>query len=85
MAGFTVSFWGRTWVNYHVIFAVCALLRMAAQIFAARIHEPTAVRTRVLVRSLLDESPLRSIHFRVGLFRRWNPFAVRDECDRRKI
>ena len=85
MEGFSVSFWGRTWINYHVIFAVCALLRMATQIFAARIHEPGAARTRVLIRSLLDESPLRSIHFPVGLFRRWNPFAGGDECDRRKI
>ena len=85
MEGFSVSFWGRTWINYHVIFAGCALLRMATQILAARIHEPGAVRTRVLVRSLLDESPLRSIHFPVGLFRRWNPFAGGDECDRRKI
>ena len=58
-----------------MVFACCALLRMATQIFIARIREPGAVRTRVLVRSLLDESPLRSILFPVGLFRRWNPFV----------
>ena len=85
LKGFSFDFGGRTWTNYHVIFAICAILRMATQFFAARIHEPAAVRTRVLVRSLLDESPLRSIHFPVGLFRRRNPFAGRDECDRRKI
>ncbi len=81
LEGFSVVFWGRTWINYHVVFACCALLRMATQIFIARIREPGAVRTRVLVRSLLDESPLRSLLFPVGLFRRWNPFVEEDEGD----
>ena len=84
LKGFSFDFGGRTWINYHVIFAICAILRMATQLFAARIHEPAAVRTRVLVRSLLDESPLRAIQFPVGLFRRRNPFAVRDENEKRK-
>ena len=83
LQGFSFDFGGRTWINYHIIFAICAILRMATQLLAARIHEPTAVRTRLLVRSLLDESPLRAIQFPVGMFRRWNPFAVRDENERR--
>lgn len=77
--GFSFDFAGRTWINYHIIFAICALLRMSTQFFISRIHEPEAVHTRVLLRNMLDESPLRALQFPVGLFRRLNPFAGEDE------
>ncbi len=68
-----VNVFGMSWGHYHLIFFICMALRMASLWFAQRIHEPGAVRARVLLRTMVEEGPVRALLFPVGLFRNWRP------------
>jgi MFS family permease len=66
----SVSWCGRCWNRYHVVFATSLLLRLCCRPLARRIREPGAARSRVLLTAMMDEWPAWLIRFPVGLFRR---------------
>ena len=54
---------------YRMLFAVSILLRIASVLLAVRIRESGSHGTRHVVSQLIGATPLRMIHFPVGLFR----------------
>lgn len=64
----TVIF-GTTLSSYRMLFLVSILLRTASVLLAIRIRETDSHGTRHVVSQLIGATPLRLIHFPVGLFR----------------
>ena len=55
--------------SYRMLFLVSILLRLASLLLAVRIRETDSHGTRHVVSQLIGATPLRLIHFPVGLFR----------------
>ncbi len=69
--GHSCVFWGREWTNYHLVFAISFLLRMANLPMARMIREPQSQHSLVVVNHLLGVWPLSILLYPVGLYRRW--------------
>jgi MFS family permease len=61
---------GRTWTNYHLLFAVSILLRWGCIALAYRVHEPKATSPEALLYQLRGTWPMRFLLFPVGMYRR---------------
>jgi MFS family permease len=59
--------------SYRTLFLVSVLLRLASLLLAVRIRESDSHGTRQVVSQLIGATPLRLIHFPVGLFRMNTP------------
>jgi MFS family permease len=55
--------------SYRMLFLVSIVLRIASLLLAVRIRESDSHGTRHVVSQLIGATPLRLIHFPVGLFR----------------
>ncbi|MGH7128311.1 MAG: MFS transporter, partial [Planctomycetaceae bacterium] len=78
--------WGGTLVsNFHVIFAISLVLRLAAAVLARRVREPAAHDAVQIVVQLFRVTPLRILRFPVGLYRSlWEGAATQDARRRKK-
>ena len=56
-AGWSAQWGGWSITNFHVVFAISAVLRIAAIGLARRVHEPTAAGTRHVMHQLIFEQP----------------------------
>lgn len=68
----TVVF-GVPFSSYRMLFLVSMLFRLGSLLLAVRIRESDSLGTRHVVSQLIGASPLRLIHFPVGLFRMNTP------------
>ncbi|MFT5323294.1 MAG: MFS family permease [Planctomycetaceae bacterium] len=68
----TVVF-GVPFSSYRMLFLVSMVLRLASLFLAVRIRESDSLGTRHVVSQLIGATPLRLIHFPVGLFRMNTP------------
>ncbi|MGZ0175192.1 MAG: hypothetical protein ACKVHE_37350, partial [Planctomycetales bacterium] len=68
----TVVF-GVPFSSYRMLFLVSMLLRLGSVLLAVRIRESDSHGTRHVVSQLIGATPLRLIHFPVGLFRTNTP------------
>jgi MFS family permease len=65
-----VHFLGRDWIDYHLIFACSALMRIACVFLARRIREPKSTGHREVLFELIGVWPLRFVRYPIGLYRR---------------
>jgi MFS family permease len=70
LEGFSPVWLGRTWNNYHVIFLISFLLRIACIPLTARVRERDSSPTVTVFNYLMGLWPMRVILFPVGLYRR---------------
>ncbi len=67
--GFDLTFLGRHWNNYHLMFMVSMVLRWGAVLFAHRIREPKSSSTRDVFGYLVDLLPVQFIQIPIGWVR----------------
>jgi hypothetical protein len=65
LAGFEVTWLGRTWGHFHVMFAVSVVLRWIAVVLVRRVHEPNSQHTA----SIYGELAESIAYFPTGLYR----------------
>jgi MFS family permease len=65
-----LSIGGWSWTNYHVIFFVSLVLRVACVPLAGMIREPASRSSRVVLSYMMGFWPMRMLTFPVGLYRR---------------
>ncbi len=68
-SSFAVEFWGRTWINYHLLFFTGLFLRWGCILLVRRVHEPQSTRSIRLLNEMRGIWPLRFILFPIGLYR----------------
>ncbi|MDA0989200.1 MAG: MFS transporter [Verrucomicrobia bacterium] len=69
-AGFHLTFAGRDWGHYHLLFALNLVLRLLCLPLANQIREPASARSRVVIAHIMGTWPMRAFTFPVGLYRR---------------
>jgi hypothetical protein len=69
-AGVEFTAAGRVFTNYHVLFAVNAVMRMGCIVLAIRVREPSAAAPEKLLYYLFGAWPMRFLLFPVGMYRR---------------
>ncbi len=69
LAHFSWDGLGRTWGNYHLLFATSLVLRLACIILVRRIQEPTSTASIRVFSELGGVWPFRLLLFPVGLYR----------------
>ena len=77
--GLSVEWLGREWTNYHLIFLMSLVLRLACIPLAVAIREPKSARTGTVLNYMRGRWPMRMMVFPVGLYRRYRADA--DESD----
>ena len=61
---------GRVWTNYHLLFLLNVLMRLACIALAYRVREPKAATPEKLLHVLRGTWPMRFLLFPVGMYRR---------------
>jgi MFS family permease len=75
------EFFGRTWINYHALFAVSIVARFGAWYMATRVREPEATEPMLLLSHVRGSWPGVFLEYPVGLYRRIVSRVRRDESD----
>jgi len=68
-----VSFAGREWNNYQMLFGLSFVCRCACMPLAAKIKERGSTRSRQVFVAITSGWPLRLLTYPIGLYRRWGP------------
>tara|TARA_R110002095_G_scaffold214531_1_gene206719 strand:+ start:36445 stop:37875 length:1431 start_codon:yes stop_codon:yes gene_type:complete len=68
-SGWTMSFAGMDFNNFHIIFAASLIMRLVAAVFARTIREPESHWTAQVVVQMVGVTPFRILRFPVGLYR----------------
>jgi len=87
IAGFEVTWLGRTWGHFHVMFAASVLLRWMAIVLVRSVREPNSQRTAYIYGEIAELMSWRGV-FPLGLYRsftRAELFASTDEPDEPNI
>jgi predicted MFS family arabinose efflux permease len=66
---FSIDLFGRAWGNYHLLFAVNVLMRLACISLALGVREPKSTTPEKLLYLLRGAWPMRFLSFPVGLYR----------------
>lgn len=74
-----VTFAGRDWTHYHLLFAISFGMRILCVPLAAAIREPSSRPPAEVIAHLAGQWPLRMLVFPVGLYRRWRGRPNGDE------
>lgn len=68
-SGWSMSWGGSEFNNFHIVFAASLTMRLAAAFYARTIREPDSHWTAQVVVQLVGVTPLRILRFPVGLYR----------------
>lgn len=71
ISGFSVTWLGRDWSNFHVLFAISMCLRIGCAFLTRFMTEPKSASPMAVVNHLLNVWPVRILTFPVGLYRRY--------------
>ena len=74
--GMALDFGGRTWINYHVVFAISLLGRFICIPMAAAIREPNSSSAVVILTYIRGIWPMRMLMFPIGLRRKRRPTST---------
>lgn len=66
LSGFSITLFGRTWNNFHLLFAICLVLRILCVPLARRIRQPHSASPRDVVEYVRDTAPIRYLFFFAG-------------------
>ena len=61
---------GRVWTNFHLLFLLNILMRLACIALARRVREPKAATPEKLLHVMSGTWPMRFLLFPVGMYRR---------------
>ncbi len=62
---------GLTLNNFHMVFVVSLVMRLAAAVLARRVREPTSEGVRVVMAELVGVTPIRIMRFPLEMYRTW--------------
>jgi len=71
--GWSIELAGRTWGNYHLLFAANIVMRLFCVALVRRIHEPESTKTEVVWNDILGAWPMRFLLYPMDLYRKLNP------------
>ena len=69
ISGFTILIFGHLFTNYHILFAISALLRFGCIFLGMRIRDPKSSSTVHVLNDIMGIWPSRFLRFPIGLYR----------------
>jgi MFS family permease len=70
LSWFKFEAFGRTWINYHVVFLLSVFMRLACAASLPLVREPNSATTGHILDELLDVWPMNLIRFPIDLYRK---------------
>jgi MFS family permease len=70
LSRFKFEAFGRTWINYHVVFLMSVFMRLACAASIPLVREPNSAKTGHILDELLDVWPMNLIRFPIDICRR---------------